>query len=765
MNPSVGGAAPRSMSPRRVRVLMVALVIALLVAATIGVPFSGGGTPTDHVHLVDLSRSCSADPSRLIDALAARLLPGDPDDRVAIVGFGDAALTLAPLRPADDPDSALGAARARLASLPVASRGASRLEAGVARARSLSQDPNRRLVVTVWGDLRYPPGQLLELRRALPAHARLEVRGRLVDPEPGVRLGLAGVPPRLEPGHPAIVRVLVHLQDDRPRTATLSAGGRSFVVHLRPGRPEVVAVNVTPGAGATSVRVAVTEHGGADVDPLNDAVTLPVVDQRRQRVVVIGDGRVELSPSNYEVRRVASPERRESIDPASVIILADQPATEGFRSAWSELLRRHVTRDGSGLVVLGGRNAFRCGGYGGWELDALLPLSSRPARGRDVHVLLDRSGSMEQDDRLQRAIEALRHLARGLATSDRIQVWPFGVDALPPVPASPASPDAFVRSALAELWRLVPTGGTRLVGAFEGPGRAAGASDDRETILVVLSDLKDDRLDATALRSLKGDVARFSGGAVGLVLDPTPKTTRTARALGLAVVPVRELTPDVFLAQVEGDGWKTASLETVWTNPPAGVPQASSIRGWNPVLRGEGSRVLLETSDGQPLLGDVRRGAGRIMALATDPGLEGWTRGLVRLLVDAVARPDTGAWSAHASSDGMVVLSADGVAGPLTAAWPSGGRVVQVPLVEVTAGAWHTSTVPEPVALRILGPEGELLARPALALPDDPEYLVAPLPVPAPVAAPGRAPSRSVRWPPAALALVLMAGLVLLRHR
>ena len=206
-------------------------------------------------------------------------------------------------------------------------------------------------------------------------------------------------------------------------------------------------------------------------------------------------------------------------------------------------------------------------------------------------------------------------------------------------------------------------------------------------------------------------------------------------------------------------------MDTRWVNPPAGVPAAAPIRGWNPVLRGDGATVRLQAADGQPLLGDVWRGAGRVMALATDPSLEGWTAGLVRLMVDSVSPPDGADWSARTSDGGLLIRSAPGVVGPLSVRWPGvGGGTLERPLVEVGPGSWRTDTVPTATGdLQIHGASGELLARPALALPDDPEYLLPPLALPGHVSAPDPSPPSRVRWPPGVLALGLMAALILSR--
>ena len=299
------------------------------------------------------------------------------------------------------------------------------------------------------------------------------------------------------------------------------------------------------------------------------------------------------------------------------------------------------------------------------------------------------------------------------------------------------------------------------MGAFSGPAAAASAARDRQPVLVVLSDLRDDRMTREIAEDIRTRVAAFKGAAVVLLLDPTDRTTSRAAALGLRVVPVGELTPELFLANVEGESWTVGPVGTRWTTPLEGAPEAGSLRARNVVLKGRGARVLLETAEGAPLLATARRGAGRIMAFAGDPGLESWTRALVPLMIEAVAslgRPV----SANANPAGLTVRLPTDSPGPFSVVWTEGGRSRTAVLSERSAGTWGALGIWPTGVVRVLDGAGAPVFSGQVALADDPEYLVAPLAVP-PGPGPPLPSGATVRWPFGLLALLVLAALLLWR--
>lgn len=751
MNRGVAAAARSFVSrhrPRSELLRRIAAAVALIscVAAVIGVSMPGTRTPIATVHLVDLSSSCGPIEG-ILDGLRAHLVPGHPDDRVAVIGFRRAAVLLAPFSPADR--AVVLNPGAGLAGLELLEDG-SNLDRGVALMRSLwdeaGLDHHRRRVV-LWGDLRYPRRSLDALRRQ---HPELLCAGLPRTPPPDLRLGIIG-DPRLRPGRRTIVKLVVHARGGRRRVAKLG----DLRIPVVPGRSHVVTVPVDAKAGARY-------HFRLEPDPVGNA--WPDHDEVRLDVVEPGLRR-KVGTIGHWPDEVPLPQSWLSV-PAEAAVLDDLDAVVVFNTPASGIdvtdqLRAAVGDRGLGLAVFGGDQAFRAGGYAGWKLDSWLPLSSRPPRGRDVHIALDRSGSMDKDDRSGRAVASIARLAGALSPNDRIQVWPFGTSPLPPIPRHPVSPTAFAAEALPMLWKLAASGGTRLRGAFEGPAAAAAAAgSDRDPVFVVLSDLKDDTLAADEIQAIKRSLTSFRGGALSLLLDPTPETTARARSLSLRVRPVRDIVPEVILHAVEGDGWRADDVvATRWSVDPAGLPMAGEVRGWNPVVAGERARVLLETADGRPLAADVRRGAGRIVACATDVALEGWLRGCVVPWVESTMAPATEDVRAGVDAEGLWVTVPRSHAGPLFVA--SDGFDA-MPLLEVEPGRWRAHRVPPSGRISVLDGDRRLLGRPELFASDAPEYLQPALPTPAPGLDARDAPSAPpLRWPFGLTALLIMAGSVI----
>jgi len=737
-------------SPRLdLALVVVAALSCVLAAVGVWLPASPGAT--EHVHLVDLSRSCSADPSRLIRALSRRLEPGAGVDPVAVVGFAEEPLLLAPLRPADDLSSALETSLARVRTLPGDRLGASDVEAGAALADSLPGVAGGTRIIHLWSDLRFPAEVLEGIRGDLAPGTQLRLRGPLLEPEPSLRLGVKGPIPALAPGEPAVVRVVVHIGGTGARTIQVSSGARSYDVRVRPEWPGEVSVTVEPAAEAEWVRVTATDPRG---ELPETTLRLATGASGRTLVWVYGDADLNLPRERFQLTS--------DLQRAAAVVVTNQEADRSLREFWRRELAPALTERGQGVVVLGGPRAFRAGGYAGVPtLEELLPLSSRAPEGRDVCVALDRSGSMDRDERLIRAVEAVERLARGLGPGDRLQVWPFGASAMEPIPASLVAPGEFLELAMDPMRRLVPTGGTRLMGALNEAAAVASAARDRQPVLAVLSDLRDDRMTSEMVEDVRTRVAAFKGAATVLLLDPTDRTTSLAAELGLRVVPVRELTPELFLANVDGESWLAEAVDTRWITPVEGAPEAGSLRARNLVLRGSGARVFLETTQGAPLLADARRGAGRIMAFAGDPGLESWTRALVPLMIEAVAfrgRPV----SASVDHRGLTVGLPAGFLGPFSVGWSEGGRPRTAALSERSPGIWWSPGTRPTGAVRVFDETGTPVFSGQAAVLDDPEYLSGPLATPLIEDRPVPT-GATVRWPLGLIALLAMGLLVLRR--
>jgi hypothetical protein len=302
-----------------------------------------------------------------------------------------------------------------------------------------------------------------------------------------------------------------------------------------------------------------------------------------------------------------------------------------------------VSREGLGLVVTGGAQAFAAGGYGPSALDALLPLSSRPGARRRVTVLLDRSGSMEQERRLQRAVEAIVRLCAGLTPEDRLQVISFAAAPDRPLPASPVPPARFLGQPAADLRRLQPAGPTRIAPAVSAAvaelDRNEAGEVEETRVLIVLSDFRDQGFDGRS-EALRSSLQRLDVETVAVLLDPEPETEARSAALGARLIRADRITPELLLEALPVRGWVEEGVTTRRVSQERRSP-TGPLRGWNPVRKGDAARVWLESGAGAPLAADARRGAGFVTAFASDILLEDWTRALLPELVTAVLPPGT----------------------------------------------------------------------------------------------------------------------------
>lgn len=757
----------------RARGLLLAAACVLLVLAAVGWPEAGEAAAPEHVVLLDLSRSHGTSIPSLVSTLGRRLEASPPGEgRICLVGFGTRAEVLVPPRSAGSLEEVLGEAQRRAATLPPGLMEGSHLAMGLAAALRLT-DPARPLEISIHGDGRYPRSALEPALDALHARGgRMTFAGRLV-PEPrDLRLEPGGPVPPLEPGRPAVLPVRVLGAVEAPRRVRVEALGAAAEILVGPGSPGVARLRVVPGAQARHLEIRITDPGGADAYPGNNTLRLPVVPRGARQVGVFGDRAQEagaaLRAAGFAVDTGGAAELpRDDQERWEALVLANAPALEGGldRQALASL-RAAVSGSGTGLVVLGGDRAFAAGGYGLRNLeawDAFLPLGSHPGGRRHLLVLLDRSGSMEQGARLRRAVAALMRLAARLEAAERVQVLPFAASPGAPVPPVPGPPEVLGRAGGRDLLRLPPSGGTRLAPALERAAELLGkVGTERQKVLLVLSDLQDPEAGPATLEALRQVLADRDVEVVVALLDPVPETRARADALTTRVLEVPRVTPDVLVEAVEGRGWVRRELVVDRAAPPGGGARGRELRAWNPVRAQEGARVWLRAGEGRPLGARVRRGAGQVLALATDPFLEAWLSGLLPRMVEAVLPPAPGevrAWW----EEGRLRFHWNRTPEPV--AVEAQGHAA--PVQEVAPGLWESGALEAtPPVLLLRGGRDALLARLRPPPAGDPEHLLPPghLEMRS-LQSPPQGPRLRLRWPFAAGALGLMGLLLLLRPR
>ena len=329
-----------------------------------------------------------------------------------------------------------------------------------------------------------------------------------------------------------------------------------------------------------------------------------------------------------------------------VVILNNVPAAaipEQFLRALPEFIK-----EGGGLVMVGGDRSFGLGGYIGSHIEAQLPVLLVPPHTEKkrlnvaVQLVIDKSRSMAQDNRLEFAKTAALEVVRILKDDDYVGVIGFEEVAFIALPISKVRD---VRQTAADrISRLFPTNRTNLYPALEEGRRGLSRINAGRKHLIVLTD--------------------------GQIPDQGPyylQLIKQLRTLGITVstVLVGSETPDAFLAQLSEIGGGSFYQ----TEDPQNLPRIflSDVK----VSTGE------QTIKEEPEL-PVRPGPSGIVttSLRNFPTLRGF--------VQTIAR--------DGASTELLVTEAAGKSFPLLASWSVGkGRAIA--FTSDANGRWSSNWV------------------------------------------------------------------------
>lgn len=457
--------------------------ITILLAAVLDPARELSGSPPPPTVIVDASRSVLPDTREQALAGAVRRLGAD----APAVVFAE--------RPVG---AKLGRAREAMAA---AGESETDLEAALAAAAAESPDGGSLVLLSDGWETRG------DARRAL---RELERRGLRVYPIaleqrlPG-NLSVESLSLPLESAAAKPVRAEVWLRSDND-------GPVAVRIVLRRGNREVhrAEVKLVPGENLVTAPVLITGEGSLEYtaelqtgDPAinrrkdDDLAKAWVSVRGRRRILVAGredrDNRYltrALEERGYSVRSVALrggdplPEARGF----GAVVLNDVALADLPRSYPTEV--RDYVRAGGGLVMVGGPYGFGLGGYRGSAIEDALPVGMK-TRSHDeprtsVALVIDKSGSMREEERMVFAKEAARQLVDHLRSSDQIAVIGFDREAFVVIPLREVGD---VRDQFdGRISRLRPAGGTRLYPALEEARRQLLGQESKRRHVIVLSD-------------------------------------------------------------------------------------------------------------------------------------------------------------------------------------------------------------------------------------------------------------------------------------
>jgi uncharacterized membrane protein len=172
------------------------------------------------------------------------------------------------------------------------------------------------------------------------------------------------------------------------------------------------------------------------------------------------------------------------------VIIFNNAERDKFSSGMLAAIEKHVAA-GNGFIMLGNEASFAPGAYRGTPIESLLPVDpkdppKREEKNRAVVLVIDKSGSMREDNRILYAQEAAKAVVRQLSEQDFIGVVGFDVSPFVIIPLSPVV--AVRRSFDSDIERLRPGGRTFLLPAINEARRQLQRHDAARKHVIILSD-------------------------------------------------------------------------------------------------------------------------------------------------------------------------------------------------------------------------------------------------------------------------------------
>ena len=312
-----------------------------------------------------------------------------------------------------------------------------------------------------------------------------------------------------------------------------------------------------------------------------------------------------------------------------LVMFSDIPAG-AVGAASRQALDRYVRDHGGGFIMVGGPNSFGMGGWSGSTVERLLPVRSEGERQREqpklaLVLVIDKSGSMSSEDKLDLVKEASRATARTLDPSDEIGVIAF--DSRPHVMVRLQPASNRIRIA-ADIRRLTSGGGTNALPALREAYLQLAGSNALVKHVILLSDGQSPE---NGLSALLGDMRDSDitvssvGVGAGAGKDLLRRVANRGRGRFYYSHDGTDV-PRIFSRETREVTRNAAKERALYPRVSKNVQAlrgidfsgAPGLRGIVPVKPKSMSEVILRTHLGEPLLVRGRRGLGRTAAFASD---------------------------------------------------------------------------------------------------------------------------------------------------
>jgi Mg-chelatase subunit ChlD len=508
---------------------------------------------------------------------------------------------------------------------------------------------------------------------------------------------------------------------------------------------------LTPGFHAIEVSIS----GNADLDRVveNNSAPFGVVVRDRAQVLVIAP--VGSDPARFtsalteqgaEVTTIAPsdvPTTLAGLNQWDAVVLDNVPSWD-LSTQQQELLVEH-TRNGHGLIVIGGSASYGPGSYAGTPLEDALPVSVKVTDGRQrpkvaVLIVVDKSGSMSFDpnahgeSKLELAKDGVVTAASALTSGDQIGVIAFNDEPVWALPMTTLDGNNTINQINNAIAPLQPDGGTELYPALQLAYDSLRNTDADVRHIILLSDGKSRSGSEAAYIKLIDDAANdnVSLSAVALGTDADVELLEAISTQGggryhFATTP--DEIPQITFEEAKSAGSQSVlrgSFQPVQQQPSTilngiDVSTLPPIDGYNFAQARTDAQVDLTSDRRDPLLSKWQLGLGRVIAWTADDGSDFasswstwpdyalfWGNALRWSLPD----PDDGTVRTTSATEGLdtivsfdanlpdgSVMPLEGVSAAVTLPDDS---VIERPLVPTGSGTWQVRLAqPAPGAYKV----------------------------------------------------------------